>query len=355
MTPAIRRALEVVAFVVVPLAALVLGLSTFAGQGRLALDFHEEVYVQAEAVVHGTTPYPAPGTPIRDTTNAIWPMAAVLPAIPLTALSPAAADWIATALALAALFAALWVLGVRDWRVYGVTLLWPAVIDAYQTANVTLPLAFLVGLTWRYRDRTAVSGVALGAALALKFFLWPVGVWLVATRRLRAAAVAAGLGAASLLLLLPWIGVSDYLRLVRNLTDAFDGLSYTPYALLVDLGVPSEAARALALIFGLGVLAAAWRRHSLGLAIAAALCLSPIVWRHFFALLVVPLALSRPRFDVAWLVPLGLWFGTGTFNGAPWQTAAVLGFAALTVVLAERSATGREPGPAVGAVAADVC
>ena len=73
------------------------------------------------------------------------------------------------------------------------------------------------------------------------------------------------------------------------------------------------------------MLALAWRRRSLGLALAAALVLSPIVWRHFFVLLLVPLALSRPRFDVVWLVPVGMWVGDGTFNGAPWQTACVLG------------------------------
>ena len=99
--------------------------------------------------------------------------------------------------------------------------------------------------------------------------------------------------------------------------------------------MPSTAARAVTLALGLGVLALAWRRRSLGLALAAALCLSPIVWRHFFALLIVPLGLSRPRFDIAWLVPLGLWVGTGTFNGETWQTAAVLGFVALTFVLCE--------------------
>ena len=97
MTTTMRKALEITALAVVPIVALVLGLSTFADQNRLALDFHEEVYPQAEAVVDGDPPYPAPDTPITDTTNAIWPMAAVLPAIPLTALSPGAADWIATA------------------------------------------------------------------------------------------------------------------------------------------------------------------------------------------------------------------------------------------------------------------
>ena len=104
---------------------------------------------------------------------------------------------------------------------------------------------------------------------------------------------------------------------------------------LTDLGMPDGAARATTAVLGVAVLALAWRRRSLGLAIAAALVLSPIVWRHFFVLLVVPLGLSRPRFDAVWLIPIGLWVGDGTFNGAPWQTAFVLALVALTFTLCE--------------------
>ena len=215
---------------------------------------------------------------------------------------------------------------------------------------MTLPLVLLVALTWRYRDRVAPAGIALGAALAVKFFLWPVLVWLVAVRRTKAAVVAAAVAAASLLLLLPFTSIGDYLRLLRNLSDTFDGLSYTLYALLVDLGAPSSIARAATLAAGAAVLGLAWRRRSLGLFVGAALLLSPIVWRHFFALLAVPLALSRPRFDTVWLVPLAFWFVPGTYNGAPWQTALALGAGAATVALAERKPSTRALGVRPSAV-----
>ncbi len=337
MTSAARKAIEITALGVVPLAALALGLATFAGQDRLALDFHQELYPQAQAVVHGGDVYPPPDADLSDGTNAIWPLAAVLPAVPLTALPAGAADWVVSLLVIATLVAALWVFEVRDWRVYGITLLWPPVIDAYQTGNVTLPLVLLVALTWRYRDRVAPAGTALGFALALKFFLWPVLLWLVAVRRTSAALVAIVLSAASLLLLLPFTSIGDYLRLLRNLSDTFDGFSYTTYALLVELGASSSLARAATLAAGAVVLALAWRRRSLGLFVGAALLLSPIVWRHFFALLAVPLALSRPRFDAIWLVPLGFWFVPGTYNGAPWQTALALGVTVVTLALTELS------------------
>ena len=42
-------------------------------------------------------------------------------------------------------------------------------------------------------------------------------------------------------------------------------------------------------------------------AVAATLALSPIVWLHYLVLLLVPLAISRPRFSVIWLLPILLW------------------------------------------------
>ena len=345
MTPA-RRSLELLLFGAVPIVALALALWAYAGDDRLALDFHHEVYRQAEAVVDGRDAYESPGADLSDRSNAVWPIAAVLPVVPLTTIPPGAADWLATAVVIASLFGALAILGVRDWRVYGVVLLWPAVIEAIQTANASLPLTLLVAVMWRYRDRAGIAGAALGYAVAIKLFLWPVVVWLALTGRRSAAAVAAAVAAVSLLLVLPFIGLADYARLLRNIGETFEHEAYTPFALLTDLGVPDTPARAITIAFGLGVLALAWRRRSLGLALAAALVLSPIVWRHFFTLLLVPLALSRPRFDVVWLVPVGMWIGDGTFNGAPWQTAGVLLLAGVTFAACELPPRPRDVGTA---------
>jgi hypothetical protein len=83
------------------------------------------------------------------------------------------------------------------------------------------------------------------------------------------------------------------------------------------------------------VLVLTLRRRSFALAIAAALALSPIVWLHFFAMLVLPLAVSFPRFRWVWLLPLPLFAAPGTLNGAAWQTALVLGIAACTIAVCE--------------------
>ena len=351
MRPSLVKTAELLFLGAVPLVALALALAAYAGDDRLALDFHHELYRQADAVVHGREAYESPGADLSDRANLLWPMAAVLPIVPMTALPPGAADWVATALVIAALVAALWILEVRDWRVYGVVLLWPATIEAIQTANASLPLTLLVAVMWRYRDQALPAGLALGYGIAVKLFLWPLAVWLALVGRVRAAIVATVTAAASLLLVLPFIGIGEYARLLRDLGRTFEHETYTVFALLADLGAPDGVARAVTVALGIAVLVLAWRRQSLGLAIAAALVLSPIVWRHFFVLLLVPLALSRPRFDAVWLIPIGLWVGDGTFNGAPWQTASVLGLVALTFALCELRPRPHEthvlcPGPA---------
>ena len=46
-------------------------------------------------------------------------------------------------------------------------------------------------------------------------------------------------------------------------------------------------------------------RRSLTLILAASLVLSPVVWSNYFVLLLVPVALARPRLSALWLAVLG--------------------------------------------------
>ena len=79
-------------------------------------------------------------------------------------------------------------------------------------------------------------------------------------------------------------------------------------------------------MIGAALLFACWRRASLGLAVAAALVMSPIVWLDYYAVAAVPLAIVRPRLSAVWLVPLATWgllsAGIGAGNG--WGSARVL-------------------------------
>ena len=351
LSRAFHRVAPVILLGVVPLISVVIAFSSYSGVYQPAYDFHHELYPEAELVAHGHNPYPLADADLSDGTNNIWPIAAVIPILPLTLLPAGGADWVMTLIVLACLAGALWIVGTRDWRVYGISLLWPPVIMAYQTANLTLPLCLLCAVAWRVRHRTWLPGVVIGGALAVKFFLWPLAIWLAATGKLRASVTSIALAAASLLLILPFIAISTYVELLRKLSDTFDERGYTIYALLLDAGVTSPAARAATVAIGGAVLAVSWRRRSFGLAIGAALILSPIVWLHFFALLIVPLAIARPRFQPAWLLALPLWIVPGTGNGSAWQTGLVL--VVLFAVLAAcewspRAATsGATPTPAL--------
>jgi hypothetical protein len=94
---------------------------------------------------------------------------------------------------------------------------------------------------------------------------------------------------------------------------------------------------------GLALLVACWRRASLGLAVAAALALSPIVWLDYYAVAAIPLAVVRPRLTWVWLAPIATWgllsAGIGAGNG--WGSARVLlvfGLVFTVIVRGERQA-----------------
>ena len=70
----------------------------------------------------------------------------------------------------------------------------PVVVHGLYFGNLTILLVLLVALAWRYRDEARLAGLALGVAVAAKLFVWPLVVWLLLTRRFRAAAWAVGFG-----------------------------------------------------------------------------------------------------------------------------------------------------------------
>ena len=338
---AFRRLAAPAFLCVLPLVVLGLTLALAVRQGDFAVDFHNELYPQAKLVLHGTDPYPPPGSDLSSGANSIWPVAALVPVFPLVPLPPGAADGVWTALVIVSLLATLLVLGVRDWRVVGVTFLWAPVISAIQTANLTLPLGLLLAIAWRFRHGRGTAGVAVGVGIAAKFFLWPFVPLFAALRRRTDAAIALALALGSLLLLLPFISIGDYLRLVHSLSNTFERHSYTLYAFLTSVHTGGEAARIAAIAVGIIVLALSVVRRSFAIAVGAALALSPIVWLHFFALLVVPLAIVRPRFCAAWLVPAALIVAPGTGNGGPWRTGFALLVAAATLAWCAREERAR--------------
>jgi hypothetical protein len=84
-------------------------------------------------------------------------------------------------------------------------------------------------------------------------------------------------------------------------------------------------------------------RSAMGICIAAVLLSTPIAWLHYFALLIVPLALARPRLSPAWAVPLAMWLCLPTDDPAAWQIGVALSCAALVVVVSLRGPVAATP------------
>jgi hypothetical protein len=337
---------------VLPALVLILLFAAAIDDGSFAIDFRP-FHRAAEAVLAGKDPYPGKDALLTASGGPyVYPPLPALLSIPLAWLSADGAGLVVMSVLVAVALSIPWVLGVRDWRCYGIFLLWPPVLSAIQTGNVTLWLALASALVWRHRDRQGVSAAAAGVTLAVKFLLWPLLVWFVATRRLADAVLAASIGAG--LLIASWAvigfdGMRGYPDLLRRLDEAVGDDAYTLSNLVHDLGAPQGVARTAWLVVGLALLVACAvlarrgdERSAFILALAAALALTPLVWLHYFALLVVCVAVARPRLGLVWFVPLATVVANGSGNPARLQTAAVLGAAALTVALALRESRKRE-------------
>jgi Glycosyltransferase family 87 len=219
-------------------------------------------------------------------------------------------------------------------------------LSALQTGNVTIPLALGAALVWRLRDRAIAGGAALGVSLAAKFILWPLLIWVAVKGRLRFVTVSLAVGfitVAATWAAIGFDGLRRYPDLLRRIQELEEPETYTLYALALDLGAPSALARLLGLAVACAVLVAvvvfARRdddRRAFVLAMAAVLAFSPIVWLHYFALLLVAVAVAQPRLGAAWFAPLAMYFATGTFNGTTFQTTITLVAAVMTVVIALR-------------------
>jgi alpha-1,2-mannosyltransferase len=258
--------------------------------------------------------------------------------------------------------AALWILGVRDWRCYPVALLWPFHREVIEFGTVDSLLVFVVALCWRYRDASGRASLATGFVVSLKLFLWPLALWLGLGGRLRAAALSVVTGA--LFVVVPWAlidfqDVTRYPGLVREVSQQQGG-TYSLASFGETLGLAANFATVLSTGVGAGLLYLAYRaarepldsaaardRRSLTLTIAAALALTPVVWNHYLVLLLIPVALARPRLSGLWLAPIALnaLYVVHDYGPSPdgrlVPLTAVTGVAVATIVLALQPGSGR--------------
>lgn len=282
-----------------------------------------------------------------------WPPTATVFVAPF-ALLPywvSVAAW--TAISVGAFVTGLRLSGCRDRRALLVAALSPPALGCVVAGNISLVLAAGVAFMWAYRDRPYVSGVAAGAVVAAKLWLWPILVFFLLTRRwisLAAAVTWCVAGAAVWLALSPasiraFPGWSDHI--VENWAQWGMGFS----ALLENVGVSVTGSSALALGAGLVVLTGAARARNeltiLAGCVAAALVASPLVWQHYYVVLFVPIAALAPRLGLLWFVPyltgaLFLWPTTPNQFIAS-SLAGLAATALVTSIVATRtcSSTGR--------------
>lgn len=205
------------------------------------------------------------------------------------------------------------------WLLVG-AIAFPPVVAELVLGNVHLLLLGLLALAWLGVRRGGsrgdfFAGIGIGIAALIKVFPGLLLVWLVVTRRYRAAAVAVVAAGISALVTLPITGLQpwlDYPRVLANLgppLDTTDTLAPTVWlasALGFDLARAIVDVTGLTLVTGLGwavrgrgadesSVAAAF-----GAAVATSILIAPALYQHYLAILVLPflLALSagvRPR------------------------------------------------------------
>jgi alpha-1,2-mannosyltransferase len=347
------HALELWLLGVVPVVLLAGAARTWAQSRTLAYDFDRAYLPAAHLVLHGSSPYgPATRAALGSQLAFVYPPIGAFLATPFAALPAHAADVLVTVLAALAVPAILVLLGVRDWRCLGASLLWMPTISAIHLGTVMVLLVLGVALAWRWRDHAVRAGLVLGLVVALKLFLWPLVVWLAITRRFRAAIVAAV--SATLLFLAPWIpldgaGMVSYPHRLNLLSSLEARLGFSPAALLSHLGVGWGVAQAVGYALGVGLLVLAYRRRSsettaLGLVCAASLLLTPILWPNYLLIMLVPLALRRPGFGLVWLLPAVL-LGQTVIDPPMWEIGLFLGIVAALTADGLMSIPPRRPQP----------
>ena len=120
-----------------------------------------------------------------DATNVRWSRLAPLRVAGLSHVTSADRIWsVVNGLAL---MGALWLVGLRQGRCYLLCLASYPVVDSLIVGQLSGLIALSVAVAWRFRERAVVAGVAAAVAIVLKLLAWPLLVWLLVTRRFKAA------------------------------------------------------------------------------------------------------------------------------------------------------------------------
>jgi hypothetical protein len=317
---ALRQLRDPLLLLVVPLTFAFLSVTFgYLNSWPIGFDFRGTLWEPARALLDGAAIYPPPTREAIVLGNpAVYPPVFIIASVPLALLPVGAASWLWFCVLGVCVFVAMWILGVRDWRCFVLALTSPVTIHGLFYGNLTIVMVLLVAVAWRFRDHALIAGLALGTAVAAKLFVWPLLVWLLLTRRFRAAALALGTGA--LLVLGTWAligfdGFREYPKLLRAVQDVYAERSISLSTVAGSFGAGVSLAVAVAACAGLLLLViSAWLarrrdgdRRAFALVVTACIVASPIVWPNYAALLFVPIAITWPRLAPAWFFGYLTW------------------------------------------------
>ena len=226
----------------------------------------------------------------------------------------------------AALIAACALMPVR-WTVrvaaFGLAALSLAVTRDLILGNVSVLLLLPMVVAWRWLDRP-LGSVAQALAMSVRPTLGVLIIWQLLRRQWRAVAWTLGAGLVLIVLTLPLVGVDgyvDYVTVLGNLSGVtgvlfnYD-LSSTAYRLGASQGV-ADLALVAGYAFAVGAMLFSMRRdREIGfmVTLTASLLLSPLLWDHYLALLVLPAAFLAERGRPwALLLPLAAWLPPETY------------------------------------------
>jgi hypothetical protein len=302
-----------------------------------AWDFHA-FWHAAHEVVHGGDPYSFPGVNAdgRPIPAYVYPPLLGELLAPLGLLPFVVAAIVFMAASAIALLVALWLLGVRDWRCYGMTFLWVPTLHGLRLGALTPFLVLGIALCWRLRHSSR-EVIPLAVIVILKLFLWPLLFWHGARNGMRAllqaCAIAFVLAGASWAVV-GFAGLREYPSLLRHAQDGWAAGGYGVATISHAAGISNGATNLLLLAATAAATAAIARSMRVGgvsdagglaLFLVVALLFSPVMWLHYATLLVVPLALLRTSFGLAWFVPLALWVTPfEESRGESWRIAVAL-------------------------------
>jgi len=196
--------------------------------------------------------------------------------------------------------------GRGRWLMVAAAFAFPPVVAELVLGNVNVLLLGLFTAAWlgiRHEASgsraAAATGIAIGLATVIKLFPGVLLLWLLLTRRYRAAGWAVVAAAVFIAVTLPITGIQpwrDYPTVLANLaapSDTTDTLAPTVW-LAPYLGF--TLARLLVTAAGLAMLAftarAASRAVSFAIAVLVSVLIAPALYQHYLAILVLPMILA---------------------------------------------------------------